>query len=149
MPTLLSPKSNNWVDRGVPAEPTLQRILAHAFDRHAAEHESWLAEHARAVLGLVAAHGTESHVVGYLRSVARDAGMPDAPPTRRLVAVALWHAAKAALIRDFAERVLRGEVPIDTPTPERLSSWLAERLLTQQELDEYAKERPLSPSRPE
>lgn len=142
MPTLLSPKSNNWVDRGAAPDATLSRILAHTFDRHAVSDHDWLAEHARAILGLVAAHGTETHITGYLRSIARSAGLPaGAPEGARMVAVALWHAAKVAVVRDFAERVLQGHVPVDAPTEAPLSRWLAQRLLTTEEVREFESER--------
>ena len=69
--------------------------------------------------------------------------LPEAEaPTRdssavRLTAIALWHIAKAALVRDFAERVLQGEVPVNAPTPDRLSHWLATRLLSEEELARF------------
>lgn len=101
----------------------------------------WLEQHGRAVLGMVAADGMEVHVAGYLRSVARDLGLESGqPPSTRVVAIALWHVAKAALVRDFAARGLRGEVPVNAPTEERLSRWLVERLLTPSELALYEQE---------
>jgi beta-phosphoglucomutase-like phosphatase (HAD superfamily) len=54
--------------------------------------------------------------------------------------VALWHIAKAALVRDFAERVLRGEVPVNEPTPDSFSHWVASRLLSPDELARYEAE---------
>ena len=62
------------------------------------------------------------------------------PLGARPAAVRLWHIAKAALVRDFAERVLRGEIPANTPTPDRLGHWLAERLLTPEELARFEAE---------
>jgi hypothetical protein len=50
--------------------------------------------------------------------------------------IAIWHIAKAALVRDFAERVLGGDVPPNVPAPEPLSEWLAARLLTPEEIAE-------------
>ena len=148
-PTITSRHAGNWVDRGAPPEPVLRRILAHHFDRHDPADEPWLDEHARAVLGMVHADAPEQQVAGYLRSVARGLGLPPGePPATRMVAVALWHAAKAALVRDFAERVLRGEVPVNAPTPERLSDWLAARLLTEDELSAYAPRDRSTPSAP-
>jgi len=146
-PTITSRHAGNWVDRGAPAEPVLRRILAHLFDRHDLADGPWLDEHARAVLGMVAADASEVQLTGYLRSVARELGLaPGEPQGTRMVAVALWHAAKAALVRDFAERVLRGEVPVNAPTPERLSDWLAARLLSEDELSAYAADdRPATP----
>jgi hypothetical protein len=58
----------------------------------------------------------------------------------RSAAIGLWHAAKAALARDLAERVLRGEIPPNTPTPELLGHWLAARLLTAEELAVFEQE---------
>ena len=110
MAYLSAPKADNWVDRGEPPEPTLRRILAFYFGRHDAADEPWLHEHATAIRGLVEAGGTETHVSGYLYRILRELGLPS-PPRGRVTAVALWHATKAALVRDFAERVLRGEVP--------------------------------------
>ena len=136
MPILTAAKAGNWVDRGEPAEPTLRRILAFYFDRHDAADEQWLAEHAAAIRGLVEADATEVHVASYLYRVLRDAGLP-APPRGRVTAIALWHVAKAALVRDFAERVLAGEIPRPAPTPEPLSRWLAARLLTPAELEAF------------
>lgn len=133
---LTASKANNWVDRGEPPEPTLCRILAFYFGRHGAADEPWLAEHATAIRGLVEAHGTEIHVATYLYRVLRDLDLP-APPRGRVTAIALWHAAKAALVRDFAERVLRGEVPRPVPTGEPLSQWLTARLLTPAELEAF------------
>ena len=136
MSILSSKKAVNWVDRGDPAEPTLKRILAFYFDRHSPADDPWLDEHARAIRGLVEADLTETHVAGYLYRVLRDEDLP-APPRGRVTAIALWHAAKAALVRDFAERVLAGEVPRPVATPEPLSQWLAARLLTPEELASF------------
>ncbi len=136
VPILSTSKAGNWVDRGEPPEPTLRRILAFYFGRHDAADEPWLAEHATAIRGLVEADATEVHVAAYLYRAVRDLGLP-APARGRVTAIALWHAAKAALVRDFAERVLRGEVPRPVPTPEPLSQWLTARLLTPSELEEF------------
>ena len=140
-PTIVSRKASNWVDRGESAVPTLRRVLAHFFERFAPEDESWLDAHANTILGMVAADATEVHVTGYLRDVAREIGSPKREPSgARPAAIALWHIAKAALVRDFAERVLQGEVPVNEPTPDTLSHWLAARLLNREELDRFEKE---------
>src|SRR3954464_4359552 len=133
MPILSSPKADNWVDRGDPCEPVLARVLAHYFDRRDPLDAPWNAEHARAIRGLVEAGGTETHVGGYLYRVLRELDKP-ALPRGRTTAIALWHVAKAALVRDFAERVLAGEVPRPVATADPLSHWLATRLLTPDEL---------------
>jgi hypothetical protein len=140
-PTIISKKASNWVDRGEPANPTLRRVLAHFFERLDPADEPWLEEHVLIVLGMVAADATEIHIAGYLRSVVREVGFPKREPLgARIVAVALWHIAKAALVRDFAERVLRGEVPVNAPTPDSFSHWIASRLLTASELDRFERE---------
>ena len=136
MAILSAPKADNWVDRGEPAEPVLARILAHYFGRLAPEDAPWLDSHARAIRGLVEAGGSELHVAGYLYRELREGTLP-APHGGRVTAVALWHAAKAALVRDFAERVLAGEIPRPDPTPDALAHWLARRLLTPEELKAF------------
>jgi hypothetical protein len=114
----------------------LRRILAFYFDRHDVADEPWLTEHASAIRGLVEADATEVHVASYLYRVLRDAGLP-APPRGRVTAIALWHVAKAAHVRDLAARVLSGGIPRPAPTSEPLSRWLAARLLTPTELDAF------------
>jgi hypothetical protein len=52
------------------------------------------------------------------------------PLNPRPTAIALWHIAKAALVRDVSERVLRGEIPVNQPTPDSFSHWVASRLLS-------------------
>jgi len=137
-PSLISRKAGNWVDRGEPAGPTLRRYLAFLFNRDVDVDAKWLGDHANTVLGMVAADATEVHVAGYLRSVARELGYPDRqPPGIRMTANALWSAAKAALVRDFAERVLSGEIPANLPSEEPLSRWLAGKLLSPAELAAY------------
>ncbi len=138
-PTIISRKSNNWVDRGESPLPVLVHALAHFFERHADSDQAWLAEHANIILGMVAADATELHLTGYLKSVVREAGVPQREPLgARAAAVTLWHIAKAALVRDFAERVVRGDVPANVPTEGTLSGWLAKRLLTPAELEREA-----------
>ncbi|MEO8335625.1 MAG: hypothetical protein ABI664_11670 [bacterium] len=137
-PTIVNKKASNWVDRGEPANPTLRRVLRRYFDRGDPAFEPWLEEHANIILGMVAADATEVHVAGYLKSLARQEGivMEDLSPPRP-TAISLWHVAKAALVRDFAERVLRGEIPVNQPTPDSFSHWVASRLLTPEELAEF------------
>jgi hypothetical protein len=140
-PTIIAKNASNWVDRGEPALPTLRRVLAHFFERFAAEDQPWLDEHANTILGMVAADATEVHIAGYLRSIAREIGLPQREPLgARPAAIGLWHIAKAALVRDFAERVLQGEVPVNKPTPDTFSHWLATRLLTEEELARFENE---------
>ena len=140
-PTIISKKASNWVDRGEPALPTLRRVLAHFFERFTPEDQEWLDGHAQTILGMVAADATEVHIAGYLRGIVNEIGWPKREPLgARPAAIGLWHIAKAALVRDFAERVLQGEVPVNTPTPDTLSHWLASRLLTREELARFESE---------
>lgn len=133
---LSSSKADNWVDRGEPCEPVLGRILAFYLERHDPGYASNLAQHALTIRGLVESGGTEVHVASYLYGILRELDLP-APPRGRVTAIALWHVAKAALVRDFAERVLRGDVPRPVPTPEPLSRWLAARLMTPEEFEAF------------
>ena len=129
------------MDRGEPPNATLRRVLAHFFERLDPSDEPWLEEHVQIVVGMVAADATEVHIAGYLRSVVRQTGAPDRNPLgARPVAISLWHIAKAALVRDFAERVLRGEVPVNEPTPDSFSHWIASRLLSADELARFEAE---------
>ncbi len=136
--TIIYKKAANWVDRGEPAIPTLRRVLAHFFGRFGESDVAWLDEHAATIEGMVAADATEVHIAAYLRSLSAEEGS-EAPerPSARPAAIALWHIAKAALVRDFAERVLRGEVPVNEPTPDTFSHWVASKLLTPDELARF------------
>src|SRR5262245_42825673 len=140
-PTIISKQASNWVDRGESSRGMIERILGRFLDRNPATEVEWFREQADIITGMVAADATEVHLVGYLRTLlvyredlARDSG------TYRLTAIALWHVAKAALVRDFAERVLRGEIPPNDATPDRLGHWLASRLLSSEELARFERE---------
>jgi hypothetical protein len=140
-PTIISRNASNWVDRGEPSLPTLRRVLAHFFERHDPADHEWLDHQANTIIGMVAADATEVHIAGYLRSIVRETGWPRREPLgARPAAIGLWHIAKAALVRDFAERVLRGEIPVNAPTPDRFSHWVAQRLLTPEELARFEAE---------
>ena len=140
-PTIIHKKASNWVDRGEPPNPTMCRVLARFFERDTENYGSWLDENANIIVGMVAADATEVHVAAYLRSIVRELGSPYREPLgARPAAIALWHIAKAALVRDFAERVLRGEVPVNEPTPDTFSHWVASRLLTPAELARFEAE---------
>jgi hypothetical protein len=156
MHTIIDKKASNWVDRGEAPNATLRRVLARYFDRREPEDAAWLEEQALTVLGMVAADATEVHIAGFLRSITSDAA-PLAPyqddataETRepswnelrgsahaRATGIALWHVAKAALVRDLAERVFRGEIPPIDATPDSLGHWIAGRLLSAEELARF------------
>jgi hypothetical protein len=140
-PTIISRNASNWVDRGESPNATIRRVLAHYFERLDSDSVPWLDEHSAIIIGMVQADATEVHIVGYLKSIARESGFPEGEPRgAREAAVALWHVAKAALVRDFAERVLRGEVPVNEPTPDSFSHWVATKLLSPEELAFFEEE---------
>jgi hypothetical protein len=92
--------------------------------------DATLLEYAGIVVGMVAADASEVHVAAYLGHLEDQAGLQrSAARHRRLEAVAVWHVAKAALTRDRALRPLAGEEPDATAEHQRLSGWLAERIL--------------------
>ncbi len=67
--SLTSKKAHNWVDRGDPADPTIQRLLAHFYGLELDESRERLALPASTIIGMVAADATEVHLVGYMRSI--------------------------------------------------------------------------------
>ncbi|MEO7362305.1 MAG: hypothetical protein ABI120_18385 [Gemmatimonadaceae bacterium] len=137
-PTIIYKNASNWVDRGDPPDRRVRQSLAHFFEKFDEADEPWLQQHAITMIGMVEADATEVHLANYLRGVVREVGVPSRGVMgTRLFAIAIWHVAKAALVRDFAERVLRGEVPLNTPTGGKLSDWLAERLFSAEELSAY------------
>jgi len=137
-PTIISSKASNWVDQGRPPQRVMRRVLAFLFNKHTPEDQPWLESHANTIVGMVAADAREVQVANYLRSLEPNeelgTGRGD---DSRLAGIALWHIAKAALVRDFAERVLQGDVPVNEPTPDSFSHWVASRLLTPEELARY------------
>lgn len=134
--SLTSAKASNWVDRGAPAVPVMQRVLAYFFERHSDADQAWLERVAQDVFGMVAADATDIQVAGYLKSVARAQGI-EFPPKARVTGIALWHIAKAALVRDTATRLLNSDLAAQGDPPP-LSEWLASRLLTPDELARFA-----------
>src|SRR5215510_1375547 len=139
--TIISKQASNWVDRGESPRATIERILGRFLERNPDADLEWFREQADTITGMVAADATEVHLVGYLRTLLKDReGLARDNGTYRLTAIALWHVAKAALVRDFAERVLRGEIPPNDATPDRLGHWLASRLLSPEELARFERE---------
>ena len=76
------------------------------------------------------ADATEVHIAGYLRTLEAQ-HLADEHPARhrRAVAIALWHVAKCAAVRDSAVRTQEAPRPTSAPQRPPLSTWLAERLL--------------------
>lgn len=131
----------NWVDRGEAPDATLVRVLGHYLELPLEPLDSRLPHVATVVLGMVAAHAAEGGVAGYLASVEAELGRPTPPPgLRRMTAVACWHIAKVAEVREAAIARLSAPPPAaGTRLP--LAEWLAGRLLTPEEQAAYAAER--------
>lgn len=143
--SMTNTKASNWVDRGEPAEPVVRRTLAFFLDRHDALDAEWMRETARTVIGMVEADATDVHVLGYLKHVAREQGV-EFPPRARMATTALWHIAKAALVRDAAERLLNSDLVAERGrVVPPLSEWLAARLLTPEELARFGEEQGAAP----
>ena len=138
-PSIIARQASNWVDRGEPALPRLCQLLGLLYDRREPEDLAWREEHATIVMGMIGADVTESQLRAYLRTLA-PSGTSIAGDTL-VYAIALWHVGKAALVRDGAERLLGGLSPANTHTHERLSDWMAPRLLSPEELTRHQAER--------
>lgn len=139
-PTIISKKASNWVDRGESPNAVVERVLERFLDQRAADRPSWFREQSDIIVGMVAADASEVRVAGFLHTLLGPASPPRDYNSTRAAAIAVWHIAKAALVRDLAERVLRGEVPPNEPTPDSLSHWLAARLLTPDQLAEFERQ---------
>ena len=116
-------KTGNWVDRGDPLEQTLSRVLGFALQREADDPQ--LVEHVLTIRGLVEADATEVHVSRYLRPLfITFCGEEPDREFRRTLGIALWHIAKAGLVRDRARRhadELRRQLPPEPRLAERLA----------------------------
>jgi len=122
--------ASNWVDRGESAEPKIARTLRHFLGFDAPVEDAQLQDHATTLVSMVAADASEVQVASYLGYLEDQIGRPrSAARARRLEAIAIWHIAKAALTRDRALRLLSGEAQDATAEHERLSDWLAQRIL--------------------
>ena len=136
-PTIISKKASNCVDRGEQPHATVERVLSRFLGQNPAERPAWFREQSEIIVGMVAADAGEVHVAGFLRTLLTANSPPRDSDAIRAAAIAVWHVAKAALVRDFAERIFRGEIPSNEPTPDSLSHWLAARLLTPEQLAEF------------
>ena len=129
--------ASNWVDRGEPAQPKLAKALRHFFGFHAPVEDVKLQEYAEILLSMVDADASEVQMAAYLGHLEDQIGKPRSSARyRRLEAIALWHIAKAALTRDRALRLLRGEPSDATAEHVRLSEWLAQRILRAEDTQE-------------
>ena len=137
---MTSSKAGNWVDRGGPPAPEVQKTVAFFFNRHEVSDEGWLRDAAQTIVGMVEADASDILIAGYLKHVAREQGI-EFPPRARMASVAVWHIAKAAIVRDAAVRLLNSDLMEQRAVvPPPLATWLAERLLTPDELTQLADE---------
>lgn len=133
---MIHPDASNWVDRGEPAEPKLARALHHAIGRDVEVPDEVLRGHAAIILGMVEADASEVQLAAYLGDVREELGLERSDArARRLAAIALWHIGKAALVRDRSIRVLQRAAERNASEPPRLSDWLKERLMRDEEVD--------------
>jgi hypothetical protein len=115
-------KASNWVDRGDALEESLARVLGHALGVDADDVR--LAEHVLAIRGLVESDATEVHVTRYVRPLFPIFLQRDADATvSRTLGIALWHIAKAGLVRDVAKR-RADELARQLPAPPSLAQQL-------------------------
>ena len=127
---MINTKASNWVDRGESPEPTLTRVLASYLELEPSANAVRLQEYAGAVRGMAEADATEVNIAGYLRSLESIHLTAEHPARhRRGAAIALWHIAKAAEVRDRALRLVAEHEASPGAAHVPLSTWLAERLL--------------------
>ena len=101
----MSRRASNWVDRDEPLEHTLARVLGHPLGM--APDDPRLTEHVLTIRGQVEADATEVHVAAYVRSLFPLFELADIEGSAsRILGIALWHIAKAGLVRDRARRQL-------------------------------------------
>jgi hypothetical protein len=136
--------AGNWVDRGEPSDAKVREIIAHFLGEPDAVSAAapWLDEAVRDVTGMVIADAGEVPLAGYLRKLATTRGrtVMETPPAR-VVAIAIWHVVKVAEVRDRAARTIRAQSADRPPERPPLAEWLAERLLSPEELQVHRGER--------
>ena len=81
------------------------------------------------------ADSTEVQIAGYLRTIEEKHGASHESRHRRAVAIAVWHIAKSAEVRDRALQLLREAGELATSSKVPLSEWLTERLMREPKRD--------------
>jgi hypothetical protein len=136
--------AGNWVDRGEPLEKVLGRVLSHALDLEPPD--ARLEDYVNTVRGMVEADGSEADVSTYVRNIRLELDLPVLDPdSRRTLAIALWHIAKAGLIRDRAERrasELMSQLPPEGPLADRLADAILRAPVTEPTRKPMKKPRP-------
>ena len=100
---MITPNASNWVFRGEPAEPTLRRIISSYLELDLERDATQLEAMVGALRGMADADATEIQITGYLHTLENQLGITDRLPRhRRTMAIAIWHIAKCAEVRDRA-----------------------------------------------
>jgi hypothetical protein len=98
--------ASNWVDRGQAPEE-LTRVLASYLGQDPKVPDPKLRPHLEAIRGMVEADSTEVQLAVYLKEVEQAFGTSvEHGRRRRSVAIALWHIAKCAELRERARRLI-------------------------------------------
>ena len=127
---MLSENASNWVDRGEPPERKIVKALRHFLGFASAPGDAELDAQARVLVGMVEADASEVQIAAYLGHLEDQIERPRVDGAhRRLVAIAIWHIAKAALTRDEAMRMRESQADIDRVERQPLSTWLHDRIL--------------------
>ena len=103
---MITPNASNWVYRGESPDPALSRLLSSYLHLELEAGAVPLQEYTTAVRGMAEADATEVQIAGYLRTLEEKHGCEHPASHRRAVAIALWHIAKCAEVRDRALRLL-------------------------------------------
>lgn len=123
-------RAANWVDRNEPGEKKLARCLAVYFGREPKAAIEEFGPDAIALLHMVNADGSEVQVASYVRSIEHRLSFePPEGRLRRTFAIALWHIAKAGLVRDRLVAWANEHAPPVTAERVSLSEWLSGVLL--------------------
>jgi hypothetical protein len=104
---LINRNAANWVDRNQGPEPELTRVLEFYVGRDAIISAARLREHVLVIRGMAEADASEVSVAAYLATLEAEIGLADDQHRpRRTTAIALWHIAKCAEVRDRALRLV-------------------------------------------
>jgi len=95
--------AGNWVDRGQPVEPELNRVLAMYLQKDPVGDGAALRIYVAAIKGMVESGSSSADIAGYLRHAENELGIADQDGrTRALASVALWHVVQAGRVRGAA-----------------------------------------------
>ena len=103
---MITPNASNWVYRGESPDPAIARLLSSYLHLDPATAGTQLQEYTTAVRGMSDADSTEVQIAGYLRSLEERHGKEHPASHRRAVAIAVWHIARCAEVRDRALKLL-------------------------------------------